>query len=468
MPRPGGIDDRLAHPGLQRRAADPASRPATLAARVSLHGAAMAAPAAHVEEPPEAPSAAAIDLEALNGSAQDGHLARSALQLALDRPGQTIELELALHGRSPPAHPPPDRTLSLRYQPGTGVALSTSAPSAGALSFGIRDPSVLGAQADIIAGLLDRVSSLDRFQVTRVRVDPPPVRTGLPGPSPASGLTDEEQSLVGVARWPDAACNREHDPRQQAYGRSFREASRDAGAQLAQGRIRSLRELWTYAQDWRGRQVATAQDDRRFGLGSQRRSDGVGSSDMTALVGPYAYLRDRYKPRTDGVLEYPERISRRYAIHDAIDGQRIALSSISIRTHWDEASARKFLASRRQEAEPSDAPPPFRINHTSPANAQRIMAHAESLFTRALAPTLPPSEALATLGELHWWIAQAMPDSRGSAAKAELCVRALAQARGMDLPPFAHGVIPDLEAITRLREDFVAHYASLFSRTPVQ
>ncbi len=60
-----------------------------------------------------------------------------------------------------------------------------------------------------------------------------------------------------------------------------------------------------------------------------------------------------------------------------------------------------------------------------------------------------------------------MPDTRGSAAKAELCVRSLAQARGMDLPPFKPGFVPDLEAMVRPRADHVNGYASANSRPPL-
>jgi avirulence protein len=109
---------------------------------------------------------------------------------------------------------------------------------------------------------------------------------------------------------------------------------------------------------------------------------------------------------------------------------------------------------------------PFRINHTSVANARRIMDHAESLFGRVLSPAIPHVEALATLGELHWWLSHAMPDKRGSAAKAELCVRSLAQARGMDLPPFRPGFVPDLEAMIRPRAEYMDGYAGAFSRPP--
>lgn len=406
-----------------------------------------------------------IDVASLNESAQAGRLARSVLQLALDRPGQTLELDLSLAMPGIPSSARTDRTLRLHYQPGTGMTMSTSVPSGGALSFGIRDPSVLGGEVDTVASLLDHVSSLSRFTVLRVRTDPPPVVTGLPGPHPHSRLSEQEQSLIGVARWPDRTHNRDEDPRQQAYGRSFWHTTRDAGAQLAQGRIRSLRELWTYAQDWRGSTVPV-RDKPHFGLASQRRDHGVASRDMTPLTGPYAYLADRCKQRTDGTLEYPQRHSMRYAMHDTIGGKRLALTSVSIRTRWDEGSAARYLASRRGEGEPDDGPPPLRINHTSVANAQRIMDHAESLFSRVMDPAIPPADALATLGELHWWLSHAMPDTRGSAAKAELCVRSLAQARGMDLPPFKPGFVPDLEAMIRPRTDYVDGYPGAFTRPP--
>ncbi len=102
----------------------------------------------------------------------------------------------------------------------------------------------------------------------------------------------------------------------------------------------------------------------------------------------------------------------------------------------------------------------------SVANARRIMEHAESLFSRVLKPSIPHAEALATLGELHGWLSHAMPDTRGSAAKTELCVRSLAQARGMDLPPFKPGFVPDLEAMIQPRAEYVDGYAGAFSRPP--
>lgn len=55
---------------------------------------------------------------------------------------------------------------------------------------------------------------------------------------------------------------------------------------------------------------------------------------------------------------------------------------------------------------------------------------------------------------------------RGSAAKKELSVRSIAQARGIGLPPLQHSNVLDLEAMTTSRADFVKKYASYFSRPP--
>jgi avirulence protein len=105
---------------------------------------------------------------------------------------------------------------------------------------------------------------------------------------------------------------------------------------------------------------------------------------------------------------------------------------------------------------------PFHIEHTAPSEVPRIMAHAESLYSRALDPSVSDPQALTTLGELHWWVAHAMPDDRGSAAKTELSVRSMAQSLGMDLPSFKKGFVPDLEAMTTPRSEFTAKYPAMF------
>lgn len=90
-----------------------------------------------------------------------------------------------------------------------------------------------------------------------------------------------------------------------------------------------------------------------------------------------------------------------------------------------------------------------------------IKQHVEGLFSKAIDPQISRQQFMKHLANIHWWMANAMLDHRGSATKTELCVRALAQARGIDLPPMQHGVLADLEAITTRRKDFIKNYQQL-------
>lgn len=282
--------------------------------------------------------------------------------------------------------------------------------------------------------------------------------TGLPGPSRSSSLTRQERSLVGVARWP-GEYNRETDPDQQLYGRSFWRATRAAGLRISAGRINSFRGLWSYARHWR-RTIAGSGD---CGFDTERAPGHEGM--FTPLKGVYEYIRDQYATRTDGVIEasvvpaVPP--SRRFRMEDEIDGRPIALTSIVMSTD-PMADRESQLFGILRDAGLSVICAPFHIDHTAPSDVPRIRAHAESLYSRALDPSVSNAEALTTLGELHWWVAHAMPDDRGSAAKAELAVRSMAQARGMDLPPFEKGFVPDLEAMTTPRSAFVEKYPARF------
>jgi avirulence protein len=284
----------------------------------------------------------------------------------------------------------------------------------------------------------------------------------LPGPGRPSSLTRRERSLVGVARWP-GECNGENDRDQQSYGRSFWRATREAGLRISEGQVGSFRELWSLARDWRSRRAGGGA--RGFDTERVPGQEGM----FTPLNGVYEYLRDRYATRTDGVIE--ESVvpalppSRRFRMEDDIDGRPIALTSIVMSTD-PRADRESRLVGILQDAGLSVMGAPFHIDHTAPPDVPRVMAHAESLYSRALDPSVSNAEALATLGELHWWVAHAMPDDRGSAAKTELAVRSMAQSRGMDLPPFRKGFVPDLEAMTTPRAEFVERYAAMFDGRP--
>jgi avirulence protein len=261
-----------------------------------------------------------------------------------------------------------------------------------------------------------------------------------------------------VARWPDPKYNNEDSQSQQSYGRSFWSATRKAGSRISEGRISSFRELWSHARNWRNRTAGS----ETSGFGVQRDPEHGGS--LTPLEGRYEYIRDRYSTRTDGMIEEPVVMgappSRRFLMEDEIDGQSIKLTSIVTSTDPTADRESSFYSSLR-DAGLSEGEP-FHIDHTAPSEVPRIMAHAESLYSRALDPSVSDPQALVTLGELHWWVANAMADDRGSAAQTELSVRSMAQSRGMDLPSFQKGVVPDLEAMTTPRSEFTAKYPAMF------
>jgi avirulence protein len=184
---------------------------------------------------------------------------------------------------------------------------------------------------------------------------------------------------------------------------------------------------------------------------------------VTGLEKEYSYIRTLYAARQD--VE-PEGLpwglppQRRFQMGDEIGGTPISLTAVTISTDPSRDRNVEPYTNLRKTGFPQFGEP-FHIMHTAAANIPRIMAHAESLFSHALDPAIGNNEALTTMGELHWWLAHAMPDERGSAAKAEFCVRSMAQARGMDLPPFRHGIVPDLEAMTTPRAEFVHKYPHL-------
>jgi hypothetical protein len=105
------------------------------------------------------------------------------------------------------------------------------------------------------------------------------------------------------------------------------------------------------------------------------------------------------------------------------------------------------------------------------------LEHYQTLITKTL-NGLPLKQALQipdftnkdviqivkALGDLHFLLAQATIDFRGSAAKSELFIRSLAASAGLELPPFKRGFVPDLEAFTLLRSHFVDIYPKSFEQ----
>lgn len=383
--------------------------------------------------------------------------------MALQNKGQTIELQLLhrrpLNVKDRAVQTTPDKVLRLRANASGKLEINEVAhgktPKESTQRF--------GASPTNLAKAAEALDTLARNYEMKGRIASPNPPSRLPGPRSTSQLTRAQRELIGVARWPDPTLNSESSAANKKYGLDFCESTRKAGSLLANGELGGFRQLWHYAAEWRFSKIATPhQEATPFGKASPFKPQGPRSnrgSSQTPISGPYGFMAERLNGRKHDFLRPILPIEggpkeRVFASSDKIGGQTIELTTLTLSDTLDPAIATNL---RR-----IGMPVGNRMNHTPTENIDTIVEHLETLFTHVTNGRNTPQEALKGLAEMHWWAAHAMPDERGSAAKAEFCIRSMANAMGMELPPFKRGIIPDLEAFMTPRADFVRNYASMF------
>lgn len=300
----------------------------------------------------------------------------------------------------------------------------------------------------------------------------------LPGPTSNSVLSEAERSLVGAARWPDDApgvnmSNKSHTPESKAYSESMWKSSRQAGKSIASGRIASFDALWSTATKWRLSTIPSS-NPRRGDFASSRKD---GTLFVTSLRPPYHSVRDRVQQHPDATTEiysddYLRDIETKvYRQSGTLSGRSIPMTIVRSATDTrslDDQSWRLYRSSRKQEARTSmERSHPNMITHTDASYLPEISEKLESLYARATDPSLNASAVLDLVSRVHWWSASAAPDKRGSAAKSEFTARAIASAHSIELPPFKHGSVPDIEAMLSSEDEFASRYSSLFERAPL-
>nr|WP_052321707.1 hypothetical protein [Ralstonia sp. A12] len=150
-----------------------------------------------------------------------------------------------------------------------------------------------------------------------------------------------------------------------------------------------------------------------------------------------------------------------FRLTEWLDGREIGMTALRIprrRSDFDSPEARQLV---RDPAFSHDGHAAM-MKHVDSRHIATTLNHVERLFGALLHAALGTEVLMPKLGEIHWWLVHAMPDERGSSAKAELSVRAVAAAHGVELPPFRRGVVPDLEAFAVDRSRFSANYARWF------
>ncbi|MFS8428029.1 hypothetical protein EIQ28_07350 [Xanthomonas campestris pv. plantaginis] len=432
--------------------------------------------------------------ETTNGSEAASHQAvtmqpanatLAGIETALSRPGETVTVDLQRHR---PSHAlTPEQRISSDVQVRLLYAEEQGARRLHIESSLFHEPGTQSVtthgskpllKAAASAALAPSTQGLDHM-FTCVS---PPIRNALPGPVAESKLSPTQIALTGVARWPDPRVNQESTPENQQYGRRFCSTAREGGARIASGQIQTFRQLWDFSgaarHSWATQQTAQPGgpgkpkdgDAQPFAAGYPRQTNVT-----TPLTPHYAYLQQRARQlplvrQANGLAaDAGQTMHDGFMAHDVfemvgeLNGEKIPLTQLRLAVNPDDflhPLAQQGRAGHQGSVEAGAFP--FCIQHTPFELVQPIMNHVENLFGELIARRHDPAELMPALGNLHWWMAHAMPDRRGSAAKTELAIRALANAHGVELPPFAQGNVPDLEAFVTDRESFNARYANLF------
>jgi avirulence protein len=282
--------------------------------------------------------------------------------------------------------------------------------------------------------------------------------------NPHSTLSPRSQMLVGVARWPEAHINIETDASQKDYGLAFSNQSIKLGAQIRSGEIRDIHQLWGRCREWRSSRAVAASDPNAEDFARSRVGDPETFATRYADGERYGFMSERIiaeaaKGERPGMRARVAGLADGGASHAmaatlALKGETVQLTEVV--TCTDAQGRPKPL----HLADPSTV---GKMIHSDAAHLPALLERADEVFQSLKAPEVEPGQRMRGLAELHWLLAHAMPDARGSAAKSELAVRSMAHAAGMELPPFKRGQVPDLEAFLAPKDEFVENYANLFA-----
>jgi hypothetical protein len=257
--------------------------------------------------------------------------------------------------------------------------------------------------------------------------------------------------------------DREGFPAHAEFGPSMLRAVGEGVARLELGEIRSALDLWNHLRFWRatiGDRLGQSGDPMYGGRIFMGPLPNWGSTGGTHIDGRYFFMA----PRIRTLFPEPVPLAKlaqedeRYAAwgrpREAHKADTFVHRGTIFGEHNGELIPLTFLVLCE------DAGPRSTIWHSSRESVERASEHVESLFARSLDPSVDESELLDLAPRLHWWLCQMCPDKSGSAAQADAFVRTVLAARGILLPPWKSGVVPDLEALFSHEPDFVRAWPS--------
>lgn len=273
----------------------------------------------------------------------------------------------------------------------------------------------------------------------------------------APDRSDFERAMTGVVIWPHELNTpiAQVLDRQSAYGKHLDDGVSRAAEAIRRCEIRGLPDLWKFAREVR---VTAPGFKGEVGFFSPRFPEHANlwlfsEYAYTPLDGPYLYLRERLVADKNFVSE-GELMSKSISWHIPDEsGQSKLVCLTRFSTAVDGSKKSPYWGASGLLWRPQ-------IVHTAAVLIPEVMLHAGRLYEQAF---MSPSEAefRDMAAKVYWWLAHAMPDKRGSAAKAEICFRAMHAARGLSCPLWRPGVSADIEAMLRTEEQWLAEYPQL-------
>jgi hypothetical protein len=177
----------------------------------------------------------------------------------------------------------------------------------------------------------------------------------------------------------------------------------------------------------------------------------------TKMVGPYEKYRDLFlKSDKQGWKFDPE--SLLYQLEFVPEGKETPIRLTSIEMDVDRSS--------RYETRPVTV-----WYHTPQENIADVLKEAERIFNKLPDPkTVAHTNAglevvMEAVGELHWWLAQACPYERGSAAIAKMMACAVLRHYGIEAGGFG-STEPDCMALIQFPDEFIENYSKLMVFPP--
>jgi avirulence protein len=295
-------------------------------------------------------------------------------------------------------------------------------------------------------------------------------------------LPEAQKKQVGqVIDWPGVPA-REQPPAatKERYSETFYDSSRQTAQRILDAQqtpgasVPTVLDLWTDARSWR--HGVAAETITNQNTVQQMQTARLDRSDRTPLeLERYGFMGPRIGALGNGPVRlgdiHPDtpapwqdiNVFDATIVGEGVNGQQIPLSRL---TYPAQPLSHTDLVQMARQTQGVQIVHPD-LSEQFPA----IHARTSRLYQDAIDPahnTATDQSFVDHAAGMYWWLSQAMPDERGSAAKADHVLHTVFQVQGVQLPPTKPGVVLNLEAIFSNQADFVHRFPEMFERFPSQ